>query len=166
MGLAKRNMKINEDIREFQVHQGRGIIKFLSLIFFNPCFKSVFFYRIGHFLGKIHFSFFSKLIWYHCRTRYGIDIDWRANLSGGLYIVHGIGTVIGKDVISKDKLTIYQGVTIGGNQGRIRSCDLGTISMPVIGDNCVIYTGACLFGPIFISPNTIIKAGSIISQDI
>ena len=48
---------------------------------------------------------------------YGVDIDYRAQLEGGIIIVHGIGLVIGSGVIIKSKVTLFHQVTIGVRGG-------------------------------------------------
>ena len=80
-------------------------------------------------------------------------------------LIHGIGVVIGCDVKLGNNIKIYQGVTLGGN-GKTRNEDGIVYTQPVIGDNCIIYTNACLFGPIVIKPNTVIKACQVVSKDI
>lgn len=39
------------------------------------------------------------------------------------------------------------------------------ISQPIFYDNVIICTNACVFGPVIIHENSIIKAGSIITKD-
>jgi len=48
-----------------------------------------------------------------------VDIDYRADLAGGFMLIHGLGTVIGKNVISRGKLKVYQHVTLGGGNGKV-----------------------------------------------
>lgn len=108
------------------------------------------------------------MIWYINRLLFHIDIDYRADLAGGLVIVHGLGTVIGLNVISKGSLTVYQHVTLGGGNGKPgrKDSDGKIRGMPLFGRNCIVYTGATVIGGITIKDDTIIKAGSIVSSDI
>lgn len=94
-----------------------------------------------------------------------VDIDPRADLIGGFFLVHGLETVIGCGVKSEGWLTVYQGVTLGGNGGR-RIVNEVEISQPYIEDGMTIYTGAFVLEPVHIGEGTVIKAGSIISHDI
>ena len=158
-------MKIIEDFKAFV--DGRGIGKAITVLCFNPCFHSVFLFRLASFFYKIHLSVISKIIWYINRLIYHVDIDYRADLAGGFVLIHGLGVVIGRSVSSKGRLTVYQGVTIGGNNGKIRIGDGGKeYYQPIIGENVKIYTNASVFGPILIRENTVINAGRIVSQDI
>ncbi|HHV65850.1 MAG TPA: hypothetical protein GXX46_12400 [Peptococcaceae bacterium] len=157
-------MKIIEDYKCFI--DGKGIIKAISTIFLNPCFHSVVLYRLSHFFYKIKLVIIAKIIWYINRLLFHVDIDYRANLAGGLVLVHGLGVVIGSGVKSKGKLKVYQGVTIGGNKSKFRVIDGKKQWMPVLEDGVVLYTDCKLFGPIIIAPNTKINAASIITEDI
>lgn len=89
-------------------------------------------------------------------------------MAGGFVLVHGLGTVIGKSVISKGKLIVYQHVTIGGGNGKPCRIDPDGVErgMPLFLGDAKIYTGAIVVGGIIISENTVIKAGSIVADDI
>lgn len=158
-------MRLIEDYREF-TRDGR-LSRKISTIFFNPCFHSVCLYRLSNLSYRFHLSIFSKIIWYINRLLFHVDIDYRADLAGGFFLVHGLGTVIGKSVCSKGPLKVYQGVTIGGNNNKVRVDENGKEwGQPLLGRNCVIYTGASIFGPVLIDDNVVIKAGEIVTHDI
>lgn len=80
-------------------------------------------------------------------------------------IKHGLGIVIGKDVESRGKLTVYQGVTLGGN-GKERELACGRVDQPIIEDDVIIYTNAMIFGPVIIGHGNRIKAGTIVTNDL
>ncbi|MFA1015971.1 serine O-acetyltransferase [Dubosiella newyorkensis] len=155
-------MRIWKDLHEFS----RGSTKkAIVTLLTNPCFHLICLYRLSNFLYRIHLSFLSKLIWYLNRFLFSVDIDYRADLAGGLVIKHGLGIVIGMNVKSLGKLTVYQGVTIGGS-GKERLLNDSIITQPIIEDNVIIYSNAMLFGPIIVGKNQYIKAGEIIKEDI
>ena len=53
--------------------------------------------------------------------------------------------------------TVYQGVTIGSMRGQ------GT---PVIGNNCVLFSGSKIIGKITIGDNVVVGAGAVVTKDI
>lgn len=148
-------------------HRG-GSGKKLATLFLNPNFHSVCLYRLSNLFYRMHLGVISKVIWYINRLLFHVDIDYRANLAGGFVLVHGLGTVIGKSVISKGKLIVYQHVTIGGGNGKPCRIDPDGVErgMPLFLGDAKIYTGAIVVGGITISENTVIKAGSIVADDI
>lgn len=159
-------MRITKDLKVFAA--GGGIGKKIVTVIANPCFHSVCLYRLSNQLHRIHLGFLGKLFWYINRLLFHVDIDYRANLAGGFVLVHGLGTVIGKDVISKGKLVVYQHVTLGGGNGKPgrRDPDGNVRGMPLLENNVKIYTGATVIGGITVGENSMIKAGSVISRDV
>ncbi|MCM1227310.1 MAG: hypothetical protein NC320_07795 [Clostridium sp.] len=155
-------MRLWQDLKAFS--QG-SYKKAIVTILINPNFHCVCLYRLSSFLYKIHLSIISKLIWYLNRIIFNADIDYRCDLAGGFRLVHGLGVVIGRSVKTKGKVTVYQGVTLGGS-GKVRIIDGKSTGQPIIGNNVIIYTDAKIFGPVIIGDNNKIKAGLIISSDI
>ena len=100
-------------------------------------------YRFSHFLYNIKLSILAKIVWFINRILFCVDIDYRAKIGKRFMIIHGLGIVIGRDVVIGDNVKIYQGVTIGGS-GKTKIENGKTITQPIIGDNCIIYTNACL----------------------
>ena len=156
-------MRLYYDLKEFV--NGRGIKKALATLIFNPCFHSIVLFRMSNFFYRIKLAPFAKIVWYVNRLFFHVDIDYRANIGGGFVLVHGLGVVIGRGVIAGKKLKIYQGVTLGGDQGRYIEENEKKFWMPIIGDNATIYTDAKIFGPVRIADNVKIKANEIVTSD-
>lgn len=158
-------MRIAEDFRCFT--RGGGMEKKIATLLFNPCFHSVCLFRLANWFYRMHLAVFAKIIWYINRLLFHVDIDYRADLAGGFVLVHGLGTVIGCEVCSIGPLTVYQGVTIGGNKGKTRVDENGKVwGQALIGKNVVIYTDAAVFGPVIISDNVKINAKQLITRDL
>ena len=69
------------------------------------------------------------------------------------------------------RLSLHQGVTLGGNGGKTRDLhtdfgDFPGATQPVLGDNVSILTGACAFGPVAIGSNAVIGAGTLLFADV
>lgn len=133
-------------------------------VLLNPNFYSVILYRISNKLYKFKLSILAKIIWLINRIVFSVDIDYRADIGKNFMIVHGIGIVIGKEVVIGNNVKIYQGVTLGGS-GKVRSYLGKEITQPIIKDNCIIYANACIFGPVIIDNNIKIKACKVINTD-
>lgn len=73
---------------------------------------------------------------------------------------HPYMVVINEHTVIGENCTFYHNVTIGSRQ-------FGMVSgAPVIGDEVVIYPGACIIGKITIGSRAIIGAGSIVVKDV
>lgn len=155
--------KIIKDLDAFSC--GGGVSKKIGIMICNPCFHSVCIFRLSQMFHRLHLNPIAKVIWYLNRVLFNVDIDYRADIAGGLRIVHGLGIVIGSNVKSFGRLTIYQGVTIGGT-GKTAVYQGKVIDQPVLMDNVTLYTDSKVFGPVFIGENTVVKAGRIITKNI
>lgn len=146
---------------------GGGLKKKLSTLIFNPCFHCVVLYRVSSLLYRNHLEPLAKIVWYINRNKYNADIDYRADLAGGFVLKHGLGTVIGGSVVSKGRLTVYQGVTLGNDYKPPKMNPDGVMTtMPYIYSDVVIYSNAIVVGSITIESGVVIKAGQIVYKDI
>lgn len=119
-------------------------------------------YRLAHFLFTKRVPFLPLVLTRIIQILYGIDIDYKATLQGGIVIIHGIGIVIGQGAIVKSNTTIYHGVTLGrkGQSAKIPSWD----GYPVIFNNCVLGAGAKIIGPVEIGENSIVGPNCVVTE--
>lgn len=78
-----------------------------------------------------------------------------ATIGPGLVIFHAFGVIINGKTTIGSNCTLYARVCIGN-----RFPGDGT---PTIGDNVTIGTGACIFGPVVIPDNYVVKANAVIT---
>ena len=78
----------------------------------------------------------------------------------GTLIDHGSGVVIGETSIIGDRVTIYQGATIGatGNEEEFKR-------HPTLGNDIIVGSGAKILGPVNIGDNCKIGANSVVLKD-
>ena len=90
----------------------------------------------------------------------GIEIHPGAKIGMGTLIDHGSGVVIGETSVIGDRVTIYQGATIGatGNEKQFKR-------HPTLGDDIVVGSGAKILGPINIGNHCKIGANSVVLKD-
>ena len=73
---------------------------------------------------------------------------------------HPYMVMVNEHTVIGENCTFYHNVTIGSRQ-------FGMVAgAPVIGDEVIIYPGACIIGKITIGPRAIIGAGSIVLHDV
>ncbi len=137
---------------------------FDEIIFSYPGLEAIAVYRIAHHLGEQGLILIPRIMteWAHART--GIDIHPGAKIGRSFFIDHGTGVVIGQTTVIGERVTLYQGVTIGAlnfprdSQGNvIRNAK----RHPTIEDDVVIYAGATILGG-----STVIGRGSIIGGNV
>ena len=102
---------------------------------------------ISHPLYVIKIPFIPRLFSQIMRFLTGIEMHPGAKIGKGLFIDHGLGTVIGETAEIGKNCVLFHNVTLGGtgkHKGKRH---------PTIGDNVLIGTGAVLLGPINIGNN-------------
>ena len=129
-------------------------------VFLYPSFKAILRHRIAHWLYLKKHYFLAR--WYSQRTarKTGIEIHPGATIGKGLFIDHGAGVVIGETAILGDNVTLFQGVTLGGN-GKEKGK-----RHPTLGDNVMVSAGAKILGSFTIGENSKIGAGSVVLQEV
>jgi serine O-acetyltransferase len=125
-----------------------------------PSFKVMLHYRLAHklYLGKHYF--WARYVSQRGVKKTGIEIHPGAQIGKGFFVDHGNGVVIGETAVVGDNVTIYQGVTLGGNgkeHGKRH---------PTIGNNCMISVGAKVLGSFTIGENSKIGAGSVVLGEV
>lgn len=137
---------------------------FDEIIFSYPGLEAIAVYRIAHHLSEQGLILLPRIMteWAHART--GIDIHPGAKIGRSFFIDHGTGVVIGQTTVIGDRVTLYQGVTVGAlnfprdAQGNvIRNAK----RHPTIEDDVVIYAGATILGG-----TTVIGRGSVIGGNV
>jgi len=132
---------------------------YLEVILLYPTVHAIVSYRMSHFLFKRKFFFLARLISQITRLLTGIEIHPGATIGRMLFIDHGMGVVIGETAEIGDRVTLYQGVTLGGtgkHSGKRH---------PTLGDDVVVGSGAKVLGPIRVANGTKIGANSVLLKD-
>ena len=125
-----------------------------------PSVHCLMMYRVSHFFYKKKRFFIARAISQLARFFTGIDIHPGATIGMGTLIDHGSGVVIGETSIIGDRVTIYQGATIGatGNEKEFKR-------HPTLGNDIVVGSGAKILGPVNIGNHCKIGANSVVLSD-
>jgi serine O-acetyltransferase len=91
----------------------------------------------------------------------GVDIHPGAEIGSGLFIDHGMGTVIGETAWIGRNVTLLHQVTLGGRGARA----VGK-RHPTVGDGVYIGAGAKVLGPVVIGAEARIGANAVVLEDV
>lgn len=134
-------------------------------LFLYPSFMAISYHRLAHFLYRYKWYFLARLISQISRFVTGIEIHPGATIGKHLFIDHGMGVVIGETAIIGNRVTIFQGVTLGGVAlGGTVSGDVKR--HPTIGDGVMIGAGSIILGNITIGTGAIVGASSVVLKDV
>ena len=146
---------------EIQVVRERDpAIKTWAEVFLYPGFRAVLRYRVAHKFYQKKWYFLARWIAQRGATKTGIDIHPGAQIGKGFFIDHGIGVIIGETTIIGNNVTLYQGVTLGGN-GKEKGK-----RHPTLEDNVMVSAGAKILGSFTIGANSKIGAGSVVLAEV
>lgn len=120
-----------------------------EIVFCYPGLFAIAVYRLAHVLHQQGVPLLPRMMTEYAHTLTGIDIHPGATIGGEFFIDHGTGVVIGETCIIGNRVTIYQGVTLGAlsfPRDESGSVVRGTKRHPTIEDDAVIYSGATILG--------------------
>jgi serine O-acetyltransferase len=117
-------------------------------------------HRVTHALHDAGVPVVPRLLANLSRIWTGIEIHPAAEIGQDFFIDHGTGVVIGETAEIGNRVTLYQGVTLGGT-GFARGK-----RHPTVEDNVTIGSGAKLLGPINIGHGAKVGANSVVIHDV
>jgi serine O-acetyltransferase len=135
-----------------------------EIILCYPGIEAVYAYRVAHALHEMGVGILPRMLTERAHTRTGVDIHPGAKIGRAFFIDHATGVVVGETAVIGDRVTMYQGVTIGAKKferdahGRMVR---GIKRHPTIGSDVTIYAGAVILGG-----DTVIGDGCVISANV
>jgi serine O-acetyltransferase len=117
-------------------------------------------HRVAHALLDAGVPLAPRAISYLTRAVTGIEIHPAAQIGPEFFIDHGSGVVVGETAEIGRRVTLYQGVTLGGTgfqRGKRH---------PTLGDNVTVGSGAKLLGPISVGDGAKIGANTVVVEDV
>jgi serine O-acetyltransferase len=137
---------------------------FEEIILCYPGIEAVYAHRVAHAFDALGVPTLPRMISERAHSRTGVDIHPSAVIGRACFIDHATGVVIGQTAELGDRVTLYQGVTIGAKkferdaEGRMVR---GIKRHPTIGNDVTIYAGAVILGG-----DTVIGDGCVISANV
>jgi serine O-acetyltransferase len=117
-------------------------------------------HRIAHILYELDVPLLPRLLAEDAHRRTGIDINAGAKIGREFFIDHGTGVVIGETAIVGDRVTLYQGVTLGAKSFQVDKSTgrlvKGVPRHPIVEDDVTIYASATVLGRITVGRGSII----------
>jgi serine O-acetyltransferase len=117
-------------------------------------------HRVSHALHGAGVPMVPTAIAYAGRAVTGVEIHPAARIGADFFIDHGSGVVIGETAEIGDRVTLYQGVTLGGT-GFARGK-----RHPTVQDDVTIGSGAKLLGPITVGHGAKVGANTVVIEDV
>lgn len=151
---------VAKDLRAFCRNEAR-LSRLATVVLFFPGFHALVSYRLQRAVIQIPVVglFLAKVIWYVSCVLTGCDICYHAKISGGVYMPHIVGIVIGNGVTINEGVTVLQGVTLGKKGADDKTG-------PVISRNAFLGCGAKILGPITVGEGATVGANAVVLTDV
>ena len=117
-------------------------------------------HRVSHALYQAGVPLLPRGISFASRAVTGVEIHPAAMIGEEFFIDHGSGVVIGETAEIGDRVTLYQGVTLGGT-GFARGK-----RHPSVSDDVTIGSGAKLLGPVTVGHGAKVGANTVVIEDV
>ncbi len=137
----------------------RGVSSFEILVSWAGV-QALLAHRVAHAMREAGAPLAPRALSYLARAITGVEIHPAARIGGGFFIDHGSGVVIGETAEIGERVTLYQGVTLGGTGFQPGK------RHPTLGDNVTVGSGAKLLGPISVGNGAKIGANTVVVEDV
>ena len=117
-------------------------------------------HRVAHALYEAGVPLAPRTIAFASRAVTGVEIHPAARIGADFFIDHGSGVVIGETAEIGDRVTLYQGVTLGGT-GFARGK-----RHPTLEDDVTVGSGAKLLGPVNVGRGAKVGANTVVIEDV
>lgn len=145
--------EVSGDLRRRQSMEGGGAFKQL----FETGFWAVLLYRIAYHLRRGPLRPLGRFVYNLNMVITGADLDPDWPSGPGLYLPHPVGVVVAGTLGSN--VTLFNGCTIGGI-GKLDPAE----GLPILGADCVIFSGARVLGPIVLGRGTRVGANAVLMK--
>lgn len=117
-------------------------------------------YRIAHALWNLGRRVLALALQSRISEVFAVDIHPAAKIGEGILLDHGTGLVIGETAVVGNKVSLMQGVTLGGSGKEVGD------RHPKIGQDALIGAGATILGNITVGEGAMIAAGSLVLKHV
>lgn len=150
---------IRLDVRAFK-DRDPACISYSSALLYLKGYHSLQSYRVAHALWRKGRKVLALALQSRVSEVFGIDIHPAARIGEGILLDHGTGLVIGETAVIGDRVSLMQGVTLGGTGKETGD------RHPKVGEGALIGASVTILGNIKIGEGAMIAAGSLVLNDI
>ncbi|MGM9692018.1 MAG: serine O-acetyltransferase [Alloprevotella sp.] len=134
-----------------------------------PAIRALTCYRLAHELHLLGVPLIPRIITELAHSETGIDIHPAAEIGSHFAIDHGTGVVIGATCIIGNRVTLYQGVTLGAKNFPLDANGhpvKGIPRHPILQDGVIVYSNATILGRVTIGRGAVIGANMWVTDNV
>ncbi|XP_031386070.1 serine acetyltransferase 4-like [Punica granatum] len=153
----KRSIRL--DVQAFK-DRDPACLSYSSALLYLKGYHSLQSYRVAHALWNQGRKVLALALQSRISEVFGVDIHPAAKIGEGILLDHGTGVVIGETAVIGDRVSLMQGVTLGGTGNEVGD------RHPKVGAGALIGASATILGNIRIGKGAMIAAGSVVLKHI
>lgn len=150
---------IRLDLQAFK-ERDPSCLSYCSALLYLKGYHSLQTHRVAHALWNQGRKVLALALQSRVSEVFGIDIHPAAKIGEGILLDHGTGLVIGETAVIGDRVSLMQGVTLGGS-GKVTGD-----RHPKVGEGALIGASVTVLGNIKIGEGAMIASGSLVLKDI
>jgi serine O-acetyltransferase len=150
---------IRMDVQAFK-DRDPSCLSYCSALLYLKGFHALQTYRVAHALWNQGRKVLALALQSRISEVFAVDIHPAAKIGEGILLDHGTGLVIGETAVVGNRVSLMQGVTLGGTGNEIGN------RHPKIGDGALIGASATILGNIKIGEGAMIASGSLVLKDV
>lgn len=128
----------------------------------QPGFLAVVIYRLSHRFHQRGWFPLARLGLLVNAVLFSAEIYPQARIGAGFVLAHPASVAIGAGTVIGRNARVYKGVSVGTAGLRDKTAD----GFPVIGDDCFLFDGAKLFGPIEVGSGSRIGTNAVLMRSV
>lgn len=125
-----------------------------------PGLHAVWCHRLWHRLDRAGHPLLARFCSQLSRLLTGVEIHPAADIGRRMFIDHGAGVVIGETAAVGDDVTMYHGVTLGGDDPR------RVKRHPTVGAGVTLGANSTLIGDVTVGEGATVGAGAVVVDDV
>ena len=159
--FARVAQEVREDLTAAQQRDPAArTVSRVEILLTYPGVHAILTHRIAHALHQADVPLVPRVLSNASRIVTGIEIHPAARIGRDFFVDHGAGVVVGETAEVGDRVTLFQGVTLGGTGFAAGK------RHPTVEDNVTIGSGAKLLGPITVGHGAKVGANSVVIHDV
>jgi len=155
---------VRADLESFAELRGKKLNSPLALldVLFFPGVLAVLLFRLAGALHRARLRPISRLLYILNLVLFGVDLAPSAEVGPGLALPHPNGVAIAPATRIGRKVRLFQQVSVGGVSYEDPTRD----GFPTVGDECWIFAGAKVLGPIHIGDRAMVASNALVIRSV
>ncbi|KAJ0464165.1 putative serine O-acetyltransferase [Helianthus annuus] len=147
------------DLQAFK-ERDPSCLSYCSALLYLKGYHSLQTHRVAHALWNQGRKVLALALQSRVSEVFGVDIHPAAKIGEGILLDHGTGLVIGETAVIGDRVSLMQGVTLGGSGKETGD------RHPKVGEGALIGASVTVLGNIKIGEGAMIASGSLVLKDV